>query len=75
MSASVYSPTAEKKSDETENGSGTAADETENPALKAPAFVAFYDYANRTDGRLRRRGAVREQTKNQFIRAVMCAVR
>lgn len=28
------------------------ADETENPALKAPAFVAFYDYANRTDGRL-----------------------
>ena len=52
VSASVYSPTAEKKSDETENGSGTAADETENPALKAPAFVAFYDYANRTDGRL-----------------------
>lgn len=48
----MYSPTAEKKSDETENGSGTAADETENPALKAPAFVAFYDYANRTDGRL-----------------------
>lgn len=52
VSASVYSPTAEKKSDETENGSGRAADETENPALKAPAFVAFYDYANRTDGRL-----------------------
>ena len=52
VSASVYSPTAEKKSDETENGSGTAADETENPALKAPAFVAFYDYANRTDGML-----------------------
>ena len=52
VSASVYSPTAEKKSDETENGSGTAANETENPALKAPAFVAFYDYANRTDGRL-----------------------
>lgn len=52
VSASVYSPTDEKKSDETENGSGTAADETENPALKAPAFVAFYDYANRTDGRL-----------------------
>lgn len=52
VSASVYSPTAEKKSDETENGSGTAADETENPALKAPAFAAFYDYANRTDGRL-----------------------
>ena len=52
VSASVYSPTAEEKSDETEDGSGTAADETENPALKAPAFVAFYDYANRTDGRL-----------------------
>lgn len=50
VSASVYSPTAEKKSDETENGSGTAADETENPALKAPAFVAFYDYASRTNG-------------------------
>ena len=52
VSASVYSPTAEEKSDETEDGSGTAADETENPALKAPAFVAFYDYANRTDGML-----------------------
>ena len=52
VSASVYSPTAEEKSDETEDGSGTAANETENPALKAPAFVAFYDYANRTDGRL-----------------------
>lgn len=52
VSASVYSPTAEEKSDETEDGSGTAADETENPAMKAPAFVAFYDYASRTDGRL-----------------------
>ena len=52
VSASVYSPTAEEKSDETEDGSGTAANETENPALKAPAFVAFYDYANRTDGML-----------------------
>lgn len=52
VSASVYSPTAEEKSDETEDGSGTAADETENPALKAPAFVAFYDYASRTDGML-----------------------
>lgn len=52
VSASVYSPTAEEKSDEAEDGSRTAADETENPALKAPAFVAFYDYANRTDGRL-----------------------
>lgn len=52
VSASVYSPTAEEKSDETEGGSGTAADETENPAMKAPAFVAFYDYASRTDGRL-----------------------
>ena len=41
VSASVYSPTAEEKSDETEDGSGTAADETENPAMKAPAFVAF----------------------------------
>lgn len=52
VSASVYSPSAEEKSDETEDGSGTAADETENPAMKAPAFVAFYDYASRTDGRL-----------------------
>lgn len=50
VSASVYSPTAEEKSDETEGGSGTAADETEDPAMKAPAFVAFYDYASRTDG-------------------------
>lgn len=50
VSASVYSPTAEKKSDETEGGSGTAADETEDPAMKAPAFVAFYDYASRTNG-------------------------
>lgn len=50
VSASVYSPTAEEKSDETEDGSGTAADETEDLAMKAPAFVAFYDYASRTDG-------------------------
>ena len=50
VSASVYSPTAEEKSDETEGGSGTAADETEDPAMKAPAFVAFYDYASRTNG-------------------------
>lgn len=50
VSASVYSPTAEKKSDETEGGSGTAADETEDLAMKAPAFVAFYDYASRTNG-------------------------
>ena len=50
VSASVYSPTAEEKSDETEGGSGTAADETEDLAMKAPAFVAFYDYASRTNG-------------------------
>ncbi|MFR8037553.1 type II secretion system protein [Clostridium fessum] len=50
VSASVYSPTAEEKSDETEGGSGTAADETEDLAMKAPAFVAFYDYASKTNG-------------------------
>ena len=60
VSASVYSPTAEEKSDETEGGSGTAADgngneiesddEKEASALKASAFVAFYDYASKTNG-------------------------
>lgn len=60
VSASVYSPTAEEKSDETEGGTGTAADgngnetesddEKEASALKASAFVAFYDYASRTNG-------------------------
>lgn len=74
VSASVYSPTAEKKSDETENGSGTAADETENPALKAPAFVAFYDYANRTDGRLpSERSGTGTNKKSVYPGCYMCS--
>ena len=60
VSASVYSPTAEETSDETEDGTGTAADgngdetesddEKEASARKASAFVAFYNYASRTNG-------------------------
>lgn len=75
MSASVYSPTAEEKSDETEGGSGTAADETEDPAMKAPAFVAFYDYVSRTNGILPSETSGTGTNKNQFIRGAMCAVR
>ena len=75
VSASVYSPTAEEKSDETEGGSGTAADETEDPAMKAPAFVAFYDYASRTNGILPSETSGTGTNKNQFIRGAMCAVK
>lgn len=85
MSASVYSPTAEEKSDETEGGTGTAADgngnetesddEKEASALKASAFVAFYDYASRTNGILPSETSGTGTNKNQFIRGAMCAVR
>ena len=43
--------------------------------MKAPAFVAFYDYASRTNGILPSETSGTGTNKNQFIRGAMCAVR